>query len=555
MDINRLLSDELSYELRVRNLPVGNTVADKRVLLRNAFRIERSGFTPSYRPVELDVGLEIETCRRKLTDLARDIENFDLENRDNEYKRLYTRLVHVNGRLKRLPVSSEDERWGELSELSTWCLLLLERLTEIFSPDTVVTNAKEANDVNINNNILTNIPSSSHILDSPVPPLGAAVNVENPLVQQLQQLDLNGQPAEANRNDPEPEEDLIELGQPRSRRVSFGVQTSSADSLQYSVRAQPSAEELSPTNLVPIRHTNSTFLRNDFPAGARNQLSPSVVYVESQDRAVNVSGWNIHFDGETGSLFEFLQRVEEFRQSRGVSKDRLFKAAPELLRGTALHWFRSENISSWDELIKKLKSNFLPYDYEYALNEEIRKRSQGPQEKAIVFIASMQNLFNRLSNPPDEGTRVTLIRRNLLPYLQNALALQPVGTVEQLTRLCRSVEETSLRAHQYVPPTTNPRHLLEPQLAYRKPMNTSVPHQVNAVYHGGGESNFSTIPQAGTNRKTDCWNCDLPGHGFRTCSAPRQKFCFRCGHKGVTIKECPRCNTGNGRQSQRRTDA
>lgn len=86
MDINRLLSDELSYELLIRNLPTTGTVADKRVLLRNAIRMERSGCLPSYSTVQLDFETELGVCTDKLKDLANSIEQFDVNNKDNEYK-------------------------------------------------------------------------------------------------------------------------------------------------------------------------------------------------------------------------------------------------------------------------------------------------------------------------------------------------------------------------------------------------------------------------------------------------------------------------------------
>nr|CAH7719225.1 unnamed protein product [Callosobruchus chinensis] len=41
MEVNRLLDDELTYELQLRGLPIGNTVSVKRTLLYDAIRAER----------------------------------------------------------------------------------------------------------------------------------------------------------------------------------------------------------------------------------------------------------------------------------------------------------------------------------------------------------------------------------------------------------------------------------------------------------------------------------------------------------------------------------
>nr|CAI5856522.1 unnamed protein product [Callosobruchus analis] len=91
MEVNRLLSDELTYELQARGLPIGNTVAEKRLLLRESLRQERLGLsTPPT------------SATWKLGELRRAVGQFDDSNRDNEFRRIYTRLIHVSDRLKRI---------------------------------------------------------------------------------------------------------------------------------------------------------------------------------------------------------------------------------------------------------------------------------------------------------------------------------------------------------------------------------------------------------------------------------------------------------------------
>lgn len=54
-----------------------------------------------------------------------------------------------------------------------------------------------------------------------------------------------------------------------------------------------------------------------------------------------------------------------------------------------------------------------------------------------------------------------------------------------------------------------------------------------------------------TSKGNRCWNCSGP-HLFQDCGQPRKKFCYRCGHSGVTVKDCPKCSKGNLEGSQRR---
>lgn len=546
MDINRLHSDELSYELLVRNLPVTGTVADKRILLRNAMRVEKAGLLPSYTPIRLNVESELGICAEKLAALSFEIKKFDINNKENEYKRIYSRLIHLNGRIKRI---LGGEQFTE--ELNIRCLLLLEDLTVKYS-------GLEAGEPATNNQDILDRENESFasILDEP-----------NNLIPHGMEPTNNNQISDNNRDQVDPVSDLISFVQQPAPKVSFATQCNSNEAHKSHLsshspinsnnlekgRVVLESKATSPIHLCSTLNIPDQTCRKQLYAGINNHQTEKLdvdtcpishtynsrpfFNSDSTERPLNVSSWNLSFNGESGSVVEFLQRIEEYRLSRGVSKDRLFRAAPELLRGTALNWFRSETIKSWDDLVHKLKEYFLPYDYEFSLNEEIRKRSQGPHEKVIVYIASMQNLFNRLQNRPDEEMRVVWIRRNLLPYIQNALALQSIRTVEQLTKYCRSIEETSLRSQQYCPPSTNYRNLLEPQLAYHKP--SGIPHTA-VISHE--THNISPVASIETSRpKRSCWNCGNSGHNFRVCTSPRQKFCFKCGYRNVVVKDCPKC--------------
>lgn len=117
----------------------------------------------------------------------------------------------------------------------------------------------------------------------------------------------------------------------------------------------------------------------------------------------DICRWNLRYDG-IASVNDFLDRIEELRRSRGVSKTQLLRSAAELFSKDALLWFRTNQFSSWDDLVRKLRDSFQPYDY--GIWEELRRRTQGAQERVIIFIASMEQLFNRLSIKPTEETLV-----------------------------------------------------------------------------------------------------------------------------------------------------
>ncbi|KAF5284684.1 hypothetical protein FQR65_LT13460 [Abscondita terminalis] len=70
MEINRLLNDELTYELHVRNAPTDGTVDVKRSRLRDVLKCERLANVSLESPVVLDSDNEISICGSKLNDLT-----------------------------------------------------------------------------------------------------------------------------------------------------------------------------------------------------------------------------------------------------------------------------------------------------------------------------------------------------------------------------------------------------------------------------------------------------------------------------------------------------
>ncbi|KAK4885622.1 hypothetical protein RN001_001893 [Aquatica leii] len=154
----------------------------------------------------------------------------------------------------------------------------------------------------------------------------------------------------------------------------------------------------------------------------------------------------------------FLERIEELRVSRGVSKDQLFLSAVEFFSGNALIWYRSirDNVHNWNELEHALRRTFLPCDYENSLWDEIRNRTQGDNEPVAIYIAIMENLFKRFSSVPSEITRLSVIKGNLQPYLQSQLTLQLICSISELTRTCRLLEDSQVRTNKFKPPPTKP---------------------------------------------------------------------------------------------------
>lgn len=53
-----------------------------------------------------------------------------------------------------------------------------------------------------------------------------------------------------------------------------------------------------------------------------------------------------------------------------------------------------------------------------------------------------------------------------------------------------------------------------------------------------------------TEEQRNCWNCGSPTHHYNRCPVKIKLFCQRCGAKGMTSENCPRCGPQGYRARQ-----
>lgn len=251
--------------------------------------------------------------------------------------------------------------------------------------------------------------------------------------------------------------------------------------------------------------------------------------------------WDIKFSGDKRSMSvtAFFERVEELRVARNVSKAVLLNSGIDLFTGRAYQFYQEcrHEASSWDELVNMFKEEYLPPDYSEKLLEEIKRRTQFPDESIGSYLAVMSKYFQRLECPISEQVKLKILLRNILPYYQTHLGLVDVTSISQLRQLCRKLES----GRQYVENFSAPSkrgNALEPDLAY-----VAVDTSVDNVQCSSSSVN------ANKSSEFLCYRCNKPGHKAIGCLMPKKKYCFKCKREGYTVRTCPSCsNSGNGHQ-------
>lgn len=567
MEINRLHSDELSYELLVRGAVTEGSVDEKRQRLRTFMKLERLGNLPLSVSTTLEPESEIKICSDKILELDEALNNFNPDNATNEQAKIQTRALHVMGRLNHIFDRSYSDK---KTKLITHCAEIMERLDVLIrtqrcagndveqdvSGDLVNLMIDDSGEAHGSQNEQTSAPKPRiSILDTP------NENIQEPLLQTnyhvLSRLTfpsakpLISEPALRETSD---QTHSVHCA-PEGRRPAEQSQAS-----RHSVSGTQAPLGLD-ARVSPVRHCNDRLhstLAPDchLPQSAleetthRAQLSASKDPSDDFSRIFSkITKWNLQFSGQ-GSVTGFIERAEELCYACGFTHAQLFQCAVLLFSDTALSWFRAvrNDLHSWDDLKTKLRATYLSSEYEEDIWCDIRNRTQGQDEKTVIFCAQMRNLFKKLSRPPSEERQLCIIRRNLLPTIQAALALHSINSFSELEAAAREIEGVQLRTQRMRPPPTNPNMVAEPELMYRRARNISA--QVSTAKPA---STAATQVGGNSNSNRDdvvCWNCKETGHFKGNCTKPLRRHCFRCGKEGETTKTCPHCNrTGNERSN------
>ena len=285
---------------------------------------------------------------------------------------------------------------------------------------------------------------------------------------------------------------------------------------------------------------------------------------------------NIKFSGAPNEdPDEFIKSLKEGRQILRVTDEELLQCVPFLLSGVARNWYRTTgaNWRDFRQFENAWFGRFTNPDFQYALKDEIRARTQHPKERVTDFLTNLKCLLERLQPPLQERDQIREALRNMLPSLSvpvnMAIGMNPWATWADLERLAANVERSIWNAKQYKPPPSMDESML-PGLAFKdggrpyrpRPVRVNameevemidelllglddyVPEEELAHLQYRGNANTTPGTRSGPERpRTEgrCWRCGEKGHRMGDCRNPRRVFCRDCGKPGVRRMNCPDC--------------
>lgn len=287
--------------------------------------------------------------------------------------------------------------------------------------------------------------------------------------------------------------------------------------------------------------------------------APEPQHIQQQGQQQNlfrshspIARWRLRFDGTAATMpvENFLHRLDKHRGLDGTSDDYVNQNIFRMLSGNAEKWYwqfdkRYPN-ADWPTTRAALLRHFRgppSAAMDDRIIAEMVLRKQGPKESVDDFYSEILELNNRLTERRSEAALIEIMKRNMIPRLSNAILSVPCPTLEDFRDCAQNIETHQLSQHQARHEARNIHELnyMEPDTdentieAFHRPMKHGRP--------------IHNIPNPWV-----CWNCGKTGHGFRECLQELQGlFCFKCGHKGVRLPNCPKCYQENGRRSASHT--
>lgn len=210
----------------------------------------------------------------------------------------------------------------------------------------------------------------------------------------------------------------------------------------------------------------------------------------------------------------FLQQVEDYRRAENISEEASLRSIACLLHGNALKWWHVDylKVNTWQEFKQAIRTEFQPWTYDYQVLDDIRSRKQKHNEPLLEFFIHIQEMYDRMQNPPPELEQVQRLLGNLHPSYQPHIRRKDIRSYVDLKEQGKEAEAILKDIQRYHQPDGH---------QVKKPSST---HSSKGSQQ---HSKDSTEPSKDSKQK--------PASKERTTSKRPVKKCDYCHYRGHTM--------------------
>lgn len=162
---------------------------------------------------------------------------------------------------------------------------------------------------------------------------------------------------------------------------------------------------------------------------------------------------------------------------------------------------------------------------------KLSSRFQGEKEPFQKFFQDLQSLRIRLQRPYSDMEMIQLIRTNMKTAFKQTLFTYVPVTLDDFVGKCRQLD--LLITPPVYQNSQPPRYL----------QKSNKVAELEAPLELESQSCVNLIDSLSKISPKVCWNCDESGHNWIECEEPPKMFCYRCGLKNCTTRNCTQCAT------------
>lgn len=170
-----------------------------------------------------------------------------------------------------------------------------------------------------------------------------------------------------------------------------------------------------------------------------------------------LNSFALKFSGNSNEDAElFLEELIDCVKNSSIDKKKALKAVPRILQGTAKIWYQSEkkSLTSWKRFKKKFRSRFVTPVDDADLKDDLKARTQAPNEKIAEFINDFKTIIRHFKKRPSKQELVNQAHRQLHPEYRKYMSGKKIKTFEDILHYGQKFERELHLDKSYEPPKT-----------------------------------------------------------------------------------------------------